>query len=90
MKTKMNTDIIRKFLFDTKGKFFTVTFIKRTNGEKRKMIARLMPQKGGLPYDADEKKLMIVYDMQKLAYRAIPLDNVISAKCGKMNLSSEQ
>jgi len=68
----------------SQGKIFGVTFIKRTNGELRTMAARLGVKsylKGGtLNYDASEKKLLIVFDMHKQGYRAIPLDSIMSIK----------
>ena len=58
----------------TKGKFFTVWFIKKDN-TLREMNARLGVKaylKGGeLPYDPEEKRLIPVFDVQKKEYRMI-------------------
>ena len=58
----------------TKGKFFTVWFIKK-DGTLREMNARLGVKaylKGGeLPYDPEEKGLIPVFDVQKKEYRMI-------------------
>jgi hypothetical protein len=69
-----------------KGEFFTVTFVKRTDGTTRTMNARLGVRKylrgGELPYDAAEKELLPVFDVPKNAYRMIDLRSIISAKLG--------
>jgi hypothetical protein len=71
---------------NTKGKFFTVTFIKRTNGKERVMNARLGVKaylKGGvLPYDPASKNLLTVYDMGRRKYRHINLDTISKLKIG--------
>jgi hypothetical protein len=75
-------DIIKK----TKGKFFTVTFVKRTDGTTRVMNARLGVRaylKGGtLPYDPEAKGLIPVFDMQKKAYRMVTVDGITKLKIG--------
>jgi len=69
-----------------KGEFFTVTFVKRTDGTTRTMNARLGVRKylrgGELPYDAAAKELLPVFDVAKSAYRMIDLRSIISAKLG--------
>lgn len=66
------------------GKIFTVKFIKRTDGSERTMRARLGVKShlhgGQLPYDPIEKKLLPVFDMEKEAYRSVPLDAIIELK----------
>lgn len=63
--------------------FFSVEFIKRTTGERRKMICRQDVKKhlkgGELKYDPEEKGLLTVYSMDAKGYRSIPLENLISA-----------
>lgn len=70
----------------TKGKFFTITFKKRTNGNIRVMNARLGVKaylKGGtLPYDAASKNLLPVFDVNKRKYRVVPLDSISQIKVG--------
>ena len=72
---------VRDVLQGTNGKFFTVTFIKRTSGEKRKMNASLnykgLLKGGDATYDAKSKGLLIVRDCTKQAIRSIPLDAVL-------------
>jgi hypothetical protein len=75
-----------KMIKDTKGKFFTVTFIKRTDGSVRVMNARLGVKaylKGGvLPYDPATKNLIPVFDIPKKEYRMINLDTITKLKIG--------
>jgi hypothetical protein len=69
-----------------KGEFFTVTFVKRTDGSTRTLNGRLGVRKylkgGDLPYDAAAKELLPVFDAQKGDYRMIDLRSMISAKVG--------
>jgi hypothetical protein len=69
-----------------KGEFFTVTFVKRTDGSTRTLNGRLGVRKylkgGDLPYDAASKELLPVFDAQKNGYRMIDLRSMISAKVG--------
>lgn len=61
------------------GGFFAVHFIKRTNGEYRKMVCRggVKKTKGGsLRYNPEDYGLTTVWDVHKRAYRHIPLDKV--------------
>jgi hypothetical protein len=77
---------VEPLLKGTKGKFFTITFKKRTNGNIRVMNARLGVRaylKGGtLPYNAAAKNLLPVFDVNKKKYRAIPLDGISQIKLG--------
>ena len=80
---RINRDELVQKIKDTKGEFFTVTFIKK-DGTTRTMNARLGVKrylKGGeLPYDAMSKGLLPVHDEQKDVYRMINLNTIISAK----------
>jgi hypothetical protein len=55
-------------------KIFSVDFIKK-DGSLRKMVARLGVRKhlkgGTLKYNAEEKSLLPVFDMEKQSYRMI-------------------
>ena len=68
---------------DTKGKFFTVTFIKK-DGTERKMTARVGVKKGvkgvGHSYIPSDKGLITVYAMDKLSFRMVDLNTVKSIK----------
>ena len=71
---------------DTKGRVFTVTFIKRSNGQKRVMNARLGVKaylRGGvLPYDPNTKGLIPCYDIQKKDYTMINIPGIVNLKTG--------
>ena len=75
-----------KIIKDTKGKFFTVTFVKRTDGTTRVINARLGVRsylKGGeLPYDPTSKNLLPVFDIPKKEYRMVDLNTIIKLKIG--------
>jgi hypothetical protein len=75
------------------GTIFSCGFIKRTNGEYRKMVARLGVSKGikgtGMSYDPAKKGLLTVWDMQKKAYRSIPYDGIVLLKSkGKVKIDT--
>jgi len=69
------------------GRFFTVTFVKRSTGERRVMNCRKGVVKflrgGELPYDASEKNLVTVFDVPKRDYRSINLDTVKGIRADK-------
>lgn len=81
METLARGDV-HQFLRNLNGKFFHITFIKRTTGETRKMLATTNYDSktvgGSLNYDADAKQLIPVWDLQKQAFRSIPTDAVIT------------
>lgn len=68
------------------GHAFSVSFIKRTNGQPRTMNARFgvrVHLKGGtLPYLPKEHKLMGAFDMQETpeGYRMINLETITSLR----------
>lgn len=65
------------------GKFFTVRFLKRTDGTERVMNARVRPPTEGgpgMPYDPTEHGLLVVWDVQARGWRQIPADNVIELR----------
>jgi hypothetical protein len=70
---------------NTKGKFFTVAFIKK-DGTRRLMNARLgvkMYLKGGrLTYNAESKGLIPIYDVKKKSYRMINTNTITDLKIG--------
>jgi hypothetical protein len=65
------------------GKIFSALFVKK-NGEMRKMRARLGVKshlKGGeLSYNPSERNNLIVFDLDKSAYRTIKFDNLLEIK----------
>lgn len=79
MKQKDLAKIIR----DTNGEVFTAIFVKK-NGEQRTMKAQLGVQKDlkgvGMSYDAKEYGLITVFDVDKDAYRTIPIEGLIQVE----------
>jgi hypothetical protein len=71
-------------------KIFTVDFIKK-DGTLRTMNCRLKVIKhlkgGKLPYDAESKNLLPVFDMQKGAYRIINVDTIQDIRFNNQILS---
>jgi hypothetical protein len=74
----MDLDQVKKLVSD--GKFFSVEFIKRSDGQLRRMLARTGVTSGltgeGRNYNPDTHNLITVFDVQKRAYRNIPVDNI--------------
>lgn len=65
------------------GRFFAVEFTKRSNGARRRMLARTGVHaglssggRGGRAYDPAAYDLLCVYDVHKRAWRNIPLDSL--------------
>lgn len=79
----MTTQNIAELIRGTKGKFFSVCFIKK-DGSIRKMTARLGVRKGitgkGLSFNPSEKDLMVVWATDKKNYRMINLKTISSIK----------
>lgn len=71
----------KKAIQATKGLIFKAMFVK-DNGETRTMLARIGVRKGltgkGKGYKYDNR--LTVYDMQKQAFRTIPLDRLLELK----------
>lgn len=66
------------------NKIFSVTFVKRTNGETRHMVCRRNVKKhlkgGELRYSAKSKNLLPVFDVQKREYRMINCETITQVK----------
>lgn len=78
----MKVKEIRDILEMTNGRVFRVDFVKKS-GETRRMSCRIgvtKHLKGGQSTLDGKENLMVVFDMQKKAYRCISLDKLISAK----------
>jgi len=80
--TYLNEATVLNTVGSTNGGIFTVKFDKRTTGERRSMTCRLGVKahlRGGeLKVSPKDKKLIIVFDMQKQGYRSFPIDAVVS------------
>lgn len=76
----------KEIMESTKGKIFFVEFTKRSTGETRRMTARLGVSRDitgiGMAYDPKSKNLLVVYDMDKNAYRMVNLDTVTAVSFG--------
>ena len=83
------TMFIQSVLKATKGKFFTVVFIKK-DGTTRVMNCRLgvtKHLKGGMS-TLNPSEFLTVYDMQAEGYRAINLSTIVSVTCGGITLTN--
>lgn len=76
--TQFNLTNLQNLVSD--GSIFSVEFIKRTDGSHRKMACRLGVKKhlkgGQKAYNATDKGLLTVFDMEKKGYRSIPVDAI--------------
>ena len=74
----------KEIIDKVKGEFFTVTFLKRSTGEERIMNCRKNVKKylagGERSYEFEEKNLIPVFDVQKMGYRCIPIENILKIK----------
>jgi len=70
-----------EMMLKSKGRFFSVEFIKRTNGQLRRMNCRLGVKghlKGGsLKYNAKDRGLICVWDSRKKQYRMVNLETLV-------------
>lgn len=82
---EIDLETAKRLVFDTKGKIFTVVFIKK-DGTERTMNARLGVKKylrgGSLRYDAKEMGLIPVYDIQAKGYRMVNSNTIKRLKIG--------
>ena len=78
MKTINKRDIL-PLLEKNKSNIFSVVFLKK-DGSIRRMLCRFGVKKhlkgGKLAFDPRERKLLVVFDMQKEAYRMINLETI--------------
>lgn len=65
-------------------RIFSVRFVKRTNGEVRRMVCRFgvtsYLRGGGRAYEFEDYNLLCVFDIQKKEYRCINLEGLLEAK----------
>lgn len=82
----VNREEAEAILRAQRGRFFRATFIKRTTGELRTMVARMGVTKhltgGQLGFNPHKKGLLPVFDVQKRAYRFVNLDGLVEVKVG--------
>jgi hypothetical protein len=83
---EIDKETAKQLIFDTKGKFFTVTFIK-LDGSERVMNARLGVKKylkgGELRYNPADFNYITVYDMGSKGYRTVNANTIQKLKIGK-------
>lgn len=81
---------IQSFKDEVKGNFFRVKFIKK-DGTIREMTARFGVKKhlkgGELKYNPEERNYIVVFDVEKEAYRTINMSNLISLKYNKKGVN---
>jgi hypothetical protein len=110
----LERDAVRDRLMRTKGKVFSMQFIKRGNGELRAMKARIDSVGGslkrslgmarlqkkckpspnpsdlrlphvGLPYEPEQRRLIVVYDVGAGGHRAVPVEGILTLKINGRN-----
>jgi hypothetical protein len=85
--TMSNREVINLLIGSTKGKFFSISFIKK-NGKARNMTARTGVKKGltgkGSSYGDEAKSQYItLYDVVNRGYRAVNRDTIKTLRvCG--------
>ena len=79
----IDRDTAKQYIYKTNGKIFSAVFTKK-NGEKRKMVCRQGVAKYvkgvGLKFKPEEKDLIGVFDMHKVAYRFINIKTLEQIK----------
>jgi len=86
---KISSCCLVDFLEGTRGRIFRVVFSRRSDGRQREMVCRTgvnsKHNNGTIPFEPSSMNLFSVYDVQKRAYRFIPLENVICIRFAKKN-----
>ena len=85
---------LRSIIGGTKGRFFSVKFIK-ADGTERDMNCRIGVKKGikGTGFSMSKAKRLIrwrVWDIQKKAYRTIPINRIISVKASGLKVEKNK
>ena len=74
---------MKELIESTKGKFFTVTFVKK-DGTIRTMTARTGVKKGvngnGLKFNPSERNLKVVWSCDAETFRMINLNTILGIK----------
>jgi hypothetical protein len=78
IRPQMRREAARERLTARPGTRRRVVFVKRTNGELRRMRFRYDPERSA-PFDAAARGLLPVWDLDKGAARFVNLDGVLSA-----------
>ncbi|MHC4260562.1 MAG: hypothetical protein ACYSTF_09170 [Planctomycetota bacterium] len=76
---------IYRWLSATRGRLFSVTFIKRSDGGERTIVARVGATKGqkhkGLHFNPRDRKLIVVFDVSERKYKSIPVEGIEAVCC---------
>jgi len=79
----INTETAKEMIYNTKGKIFSVNFIKK-DGSVRKMNCRRNVKKGvtgaGMAYDPKAYNLIPVFDMANEGFRMINASTIQELK----------
>jgi hypothetical protein len=69
-------------LQSTAGRFFTIWFVKRSDGRIRRMTCRLrgQPHPAGLKFDPHDRALLPVWDLQAREWRFVNLEGVLCVR----------
>ena len=91
----VSNGVARSILKATKGQLFSVTFIKRANGEQRTIVGRTGVRKGvtgtGLRYNPAERDLITIWDNGKVpnaqgeksqGHKTIPMNDIKAIHAG--------
>lgn len=93
-KNKISRTNAVKMMENSKGKFFSVLFTKRTTGEDRKMVVRMGVVKGTkgqkMAYNPKKYDLITVFDVAADHHKTIPVDGLKYIKIGKKNYKVAQ
>lgn len=86
MSQIVTRDELVKKIKATGGKFFSVTFIKRTTGSKRRMICRSGVSKGvtgeGRKFNPENHDLIPTFSVDSDGHRNISIEGILEAKIG--------
>lgn len=85
MEVMQRKDLLR-VVKENELKEIIVSFVKKSTGETRimKCMYGVRVEGGkGMSYNAEEKGLISVFDLEKREYRAIPINNVFQLKTEK-------
>jgi len=86
--------IVLNAINQSKGRFFTVEFKKRTDGTNRLMLCRTGVTKGvtgsGLRFNPVDKGLKTVWDCNKRQFRMINLGSVSRINVNKLQIKFEE
>jgi hypothetical protein len=78
----------------TRGRWFSVRFKKRTNGEDRFMLCKYGVKSrlrgGERAYEPNDHNLVWVFDKHKNNYRSIPIEGVYLIKINGVNYGVER